>query len=180
MPKRVVLFGPNGRPLESVQPENSPPKNREIDPARLALAEVAVALVDVGGTKTRVLLVGLTKEGGLLSDVVFVEREFPTPVGKKEGFFDAMAREVSGARENYGGKARLLPLVAYGTPGRLVSGVIQPGSAGNLGDTRNEFDGVNPAEELGRRINLPIYTGNDAVAQMGYGLTILLDRKSVV
>jgi len=136
-------------------------------------AEYAVTLVDVGGTKEKALLVGVDREGGLLREVVLASEEAPTLKGLKQ-HYDGMAELIRKVQSNAGPEVKILPAVCVGTPGRLVGGVIQPGSAQNLGAGKHEFDGVKPAEELERRLKVKAYVGNDAVAQMGAALNILL------
>ncbi len=137
-------------------------------------AEAAVTLVDIGGTKELVLVVGVDGRGGLIGDAVFARREIKTPIGKVGSFYDATVDAVHEAQAKSRG-IRLLPLVCVGTPGRLVDGVIQPGSAANLGDKRHEFDGVNPARELEARLRVKVNVVNDAIAQMGFGLKALFE-----
>ncbi|MBM3309019.1 MAG: ROK family protein [Candidatus Altiarchaeales archaeon] len=135
--------------------------------------EFAVTLVDVGGTKEKALVVGVDREGNLLRDVVLYSEEAKTQKGVKS-HYDGLAGLIERVQANAGSGVRVLPIVCVGSPGRFVDGVIQPGSAGNLGTTKHEFDGINPAVELGNRLPAKVFVGNDAVAQMGAALGILL------
>jgi len=142
--------------------------------SKVGQAEAAVTLVDIGGTKELVLIVGVDGTGGLMGDAVFSRREIKTPVGKVGSFYDATVDAVHEAQAKVRG-VKLLPLVCVGTPGRLVDGIIQPGSAANLGVSRHEFDGVNPARELEERLRVKVNVVNDAIAQMGFGLKALFE-----
>ncbi len=157
------------------------PEPKKINDAgdRRSLAEYAITLVDVGGTKTLALVVGLDRNKELLEDVVLARTRFETPVGKREDFFDAMSAQISQLRGQTPKDVKLLPLVGYGTPGRLVNGIIAPGSAANLGNTQHEFDGANPKAELEKRLGIKVFTGNDAVAQMGYGIKKILENPDI-
>jgi len=136
------------------------------------VAEFGLTLVDIGGTKERILVVGVDREGNILRDVVLAEKEIPTPVrnlpvGDKGYFYDTTADVIGAVQSdarNIG--VKVLPLVCIGTPGRLVNGRIALGTAGNLG---RSFDNISPEEELSKRLNQDVHAINDAISQMGYG-----------
>jgi hypothetical protein len=155
--------------------ENAVPALMAQDSPKASQAEAAVTLVDIGGTKELILVVGVDKKGGLLADEVYARKEIPTPVGKVDFHYDQSVAAVRQVQEAAGRQIKILPLVCVGTPGRMVDGVIQPGSAANLGDMPHDFDGINPQEELQRRLGGRVSVVNDAIAQMGFGLEALFE-----
>lgn len=150
--------------------------------------EYWIILVDVGGTKQKAILAPLDKEGNLLGDAPAKSVETETRKGR-EKHYEGVAELVMKVKDKDG--VKVLPLVCLGTPGRLVDGVIQTGSAQNLGEkslgdyaSKHEFDGVNPAEELRKKllergVEMKVFAGNDALAQMGAALNILLQDESI-
>ncbi|MFH1835874.1 MAG: hypothetical protein ABH851_06770 [Methanobacteriota archaeon] len=137
-------------------------------------AEYGVTLVDVGGTKQLVMVVGVDREGNLMTDTVLAKREVPTPVknlpeGDPNVYFKATAATITEVQDEVTSQLgiKTLPLVYMGSPGRLVGGKIAPGSAGNLG---SKFDGLNPSKELSRELGQDTHVVNDAIAQMGSGV----------
>ena len=139
--------------------------------------KLAVTLVDVGGTKELILIVGVDRDGSLLRDRIYAKSdEIKTPFGTVKHFYDETANAIREIQKTAGNNVKLLPIVCVGSPGRLVKGVIQPGSAANLGNMPHEFDGVMPAKEIEKRLNAKVYVDNDAIAQMCAGLHTLFER----
>ncbi len=141
-------------------------------------AEYGLTLVDVGGTKQLVMVVGVDREGNLMTDTVLAKREVSTPVknlpeGDPEVYFKVTAATITEVQDEVTSQlgVKTLPLVYMGSPGRLVGGKIAPGSAGNLGST---FDGLNPSKELSRELGQDTHVVNDAIAQMGSGVSEFL------
>ena len=72
------------------------------------------------------------------------------------------------------------PVVAMAHPGRfLPDGSLARGTTPNLGTIPNQFDGAHPAQELSRRLHVPVIAENDAIAQMRFGLDLLLRDSAV-
>lgn len=142
------------------------------------MGPTAVVGVDVGGTKIHAA--GMSLRGGP-DPVVLFSRQIPTERAQPAIFFDRLGDFIRDVLIE--GRAHgfiLDPEMGVGMPGRYVSDgrggrVIAPGTAPNLGLTPNDFDGVDPARELARRLpECSFSVHNDAVAQMRYALEILL------
>jgi predicted NBD/HSP70 family sugar kinase len=153
---------------------------QKAEPGKKRKPDAAVTLVDIGGTKELILVMGVDAKGGLMMDSVLAAYEIRTPVGKVNDFFDKTAKAIILTQTKVTDGVPILPIVCVGTPGRLVKGVIQPGSAANLGSHPHLFDGVKPAKELSDRLGAKVYAGNDAIAQMCYGLETLFTDKAKV
>jgi len=137
----------------------------------------AITLVDIGGTKELILVVGVDDTAELSEGKIYASHEFKAPTGSVKGFYDKTSKEIAATRKKAGEGVNVLPFVCVGTPGRFVSGVIQPGSAANLGDDNHEFDAVDPAKEIEKRLGVRVFLGNDAIAQMAHGLKTLLEKR---
>jgi predicted NBD/HSP70 family sugar kinase len=130
--------------------------------------------IDVGGTKTRAGAVEILRSRG--SDRIIVSEQIATPRAGPSAFYDALAALVRsvGDRARAQG-AELLPIVALAQPGRfLPDGRLARGTTPNLGTAPEQFDGIAPARELERRLGGRVIAENDAVAQMRFGLDLLL------
>ncbi|MCX6695608.1 MAG: hypothetical protein NTU61_04870 [Candidatus Altiarchaeota archaeon] len=141
-----------------------------------AVVDNAITLVDIGGTKELILVVGVDGKGRLVKDRIFSQHEVRTPVGSVRTFYDKTTQAILETQKKAAG-VRVIPIICVGSPGRFVDGMIQPGSAANLGNHPHEFDGVNPKKELEERLNAKVYVGNDAIAQMCHGIETLLEDK---
>lgn len=138
-----------------------------------------LTLVDVGGTKEKILVVGVDDGGLIHTEVILAEARVPTPArnlpeGDVNHFYDETAKTIKMVQYNARKKkVGVLPLVCVGAPGRLVGGRIASGTAGNLGSS---FDGLSHEKEFRKRLNQDVWVINDAVAQMGAGLYNLLKK----
>ncbi len=130
----------------------------------------AVVGVDIGGTKSRAGVVDVQT-----LDIV-ISAAIATPRLPPDLFYDAIAdlvRQVRAQAER--ASHTVLPLVAVAHPGRfLPDGSVARGTTPNLGTAPGQFDGSRPAQELARRLSSRVHAENDAVAQMRFGLDLLL------
>ncbi|MBI3322038.1 MAG: ROK family protein [Candidatus Omnitrophica bacterium] len=136
-------------------------------------AQVVIG-VDIGGTKITAGAVDVTPEG--LSAQVAIARKIPTPRAAPPAFYDAIADIVRSVRaEAQHAGRRMLPLIGVAHPGRLLpDGALARGTTPNLGTAPGQFDGLKPSEELASRLSTRVIVENDAVAQMRFGLDVLL------
>lgn len=109
-----------------------------------------------------------------LSASLVVTEQIATPRVSPPAFYDRVAELIHHVVER-AGQRRELVAVGVAHPGRFLSdGRLARGTTPNLGGRPGEFDGVCPAEELHRRVAVPVFAENDAVAQMRFGLEVLL------
>lgn len=143
------------------------------------VVDLVVIGVDVGGTKVKAGAVEAGPDG--TGAYVLVSQEIPTPRALPTVFYDQIAELVRGVRRAAKARAsRVLPLIAVAHPGRFLSnGVLARGTTPNLGTAPDQFDGTRPAEELERRLSATVVAENDAVAQMRFGLDVLLRDAAV-
>ena len=135
--------------------------------------------VDIGGTKIKAGAVSL-RTGNTAARII-ASRHIATPRATPAAFYDAIAALVhevrAGVAETH---QRLLPLVAVAHPGRfLPDGRLARGTTPNLGTSPGQFDGLRPAHELEQRLGCPVTAENDAVAQMRFGVDVLLHDPSI-
>ncbi len=142
------------------------------------MVRTAVIGVDVGGTKIHA--VGMEAQKGpqplvLFSKQIAAERATPTV------FCDRLAHFIQDLINDGRSRGYVLDShIGLGMPGRYVldpqgGRVVAPGTAPNLGRTAHDFDGLDPAHELSRRLpECSFSIHNDAVAQMRYALELLL------
>lgn len=130
--------------------------------------------VDIGGTKIKAGAIEVGPAG--IDNRVVVSHEIATPRLTPAPFYDAVADLVRLVRaEAVQAHCALLPLVALAHPGRLLcDGTLARGTTPNLGTAPDQFDGLHPAQELERRVSGQVFAENDAVAQMRFGLDVLL------
>ena len=143
-------------------------------PAPRSTPPTCVLGVDIGGTKIKFGTVEVGSDGP--GDRVLISEHLPTPRLAPDPFYDALADGVRllDSRAVQTG-AHVLPLLAVAHPGRfLPDGTLARGTTPNLGDSPGQFDGRRPAEELSRRLGVRVIAENDAVAQMRFGLDLLL------
>lgn len=135
--------------------------------------------VDIGGTKVKAGAVEVGPHG--VTAHVAASRQAATPRAAPTDFYDAVAGLACGVRDEAGRQGlRVLPLLAAAHPGRfLPDGALARGTTPNLGSAPGEFDGLRPAQELERRLGVVVVAENDAVAQMRFGLDVLLREASV-
>ena len=135
--------------------------------------------VDIGGTKIKAGAVRV--EPGEVGTTVVASQEITTPRAEPAAFYDAVARLVEQVRASAeGGGFAVLPLVAVAHPGRFLhEGLLARGTTPNLGTAPGQFDGRIPAQELTRRLSMPVFAENDAVAQMRFGIDALLHDAAV-
>ncbi|OGX39269.1 MAG: hypothetical protein A3C53_01925 [Omnitrophica WOR_2 bacterium RIFCSPHIGHO2_02_FULL_68_15] len=134
----------------------------------------ALVGVDIGGTKIKAGAVAVGPDGAA-RHVAAADR-IPTPAAAPGPFYDAVAsliRQVQTRAADAG--CAVLPIVAVAHPGRfLPDGRLARGTTPNLGTSPNQFDGLSPAQELERRLPVRVFACNDAVAQMRFGLEVVL------
>ena len=129
---------------------------------------------DIGGTKIKLGAVEVTPDGP--SDRVVAAEQVPTQRAAPSAFYDVLADGVRllDLRAVQMG-AHVLPLLAVAHPGRfLPDGTLARGTTPNLGTAPGQFDGCSPSRELGQRLQVRVIAENDAVAQMRFGLDLLL------
>ena len=140
---------------------------------QLAPASSLILGVDIGGTKIHA---GASRMAPERLPQLLLTRHIPTPRTPPAPFYDAIAELIRALRA----EAELAagpeaPLVAVAHPGRfLPDGTLARATTPNLGSAPGQFDGVAPARELERRLGWPVIAENDAIAQMRYGLALLL------
>lgn len=144
-------------------------------------ARSVVIGVDVGGTKIHA--VGMEARAGDSHAVLFFRQE-PTQRGLPSAFFDRLADVIRATvKEGLDRGVVLDPHIGIGMPGRYVfqaprGRVIAPGTAPNLGLAPHDFDGIDPSQELSRRMpGFSFSVHNDAVAQMRFALELLLRQE---
>jgi len=127
-------------------------------------------LLDVGGTKTNLVLAYVSRQGTPKLDILQSHR-FPTPVGEPDSFYPRLASLIAFPLQAIAGSElfELIPVLAFGQPGKFdADGRIAPGTALDLGKT---FPGVAPATLLGNALRayvgdeLETFCGNDGRAQ---------------
>jgi predicted NBD/HSP70 family sugar kinase len=131
--------------------------------------------VDIGGTKIKAGAVEAVADGGHPCVVVF--RQLETPRLPPPAFYDAVAAAVRELRrEAQEAGFFVLPVVALAHPGRfLPDGRLARGTTPNLGTAPSQYDGLSPAAELRQRLGGTVVAENDAVAQMRFGIRVLLE-----
>ncbi len=129
--------------------------------------------VDIGGTKIHAGAARMAPES---LPQILLTRNIPTPRTPPAPFYDAIVELLCALRaEAQPAPGPDAPLVAVAHPGRfLPDGTLARATTPNLGSAPDQFDGVAPARELERRLGWPVIAENDAVAQMRYGLALLL------
>ena len=142
-------------------------------------SRTAVIGADIGGTKITCGAVEVGRED--FRARVVISHDIATPREPPAAFYDTVAdalRRILDEAQREG--LRVLPPVAVAQPGRfLPDGALAPGTTPNLGTAPGQFDGVRPAQELERRLCVPVIAENDAVAQMRFGLDLLLADPAV-
>lgn len=135
--------------------------------------------VDIGGTKIKLGAVEVRREAPRVR--VVISREIATPREPPATLYDVVADAVRRVNEEAQRKGLcVLPPVAVAHPGRfLPGGALARGTTPNLGTAPGQFDGWRPAEELERRLAVSVVAENDAVAQMRFGLEVLLADPAV-
>lgn len=130
--------------------------------------------VDIGGTKIQAGAIEVNLNG--TSDRVVITEEIPTPRVTSVVFYGALAELIRKVREDAAQVGCvILPLVAVAHPGRfLQNGTLARSTTPNLGTSPDQFDGLHPAHELERRLDVRVIAENDAIAQMRFGLDLLL------
>ena len=130
--------------------------------------------LDIGGTKVKAGIVEAAPAGP--SDTILLSETIPTPRAEPAAFYDAIADLVRRLRSRAEGSERsLVPLITVAHPGRFrPDGTLARGTTPNLGLSPGQFDSLSPAEELSRRLGCRVFVENDAIAQMRYGLVLLL------
>ncbi len=135
--------------------------------------------VDIGGTKIKAGAVEVGPSG--LVTRLIASQEIATPCAVPAVLYDvvaALVRDVRAKAERTG--HRVLPLVAVAHPGRFLSdGRLARGTTPNLGAAPGEFDGLHPAQQLSQRLLATVIAENDAVAQMRFGVDVLLGEPAV-
>lgn len=138
--------------------------------------------LDVGGTK--IFAIGVDFNVAHSPSVLF-SRSVPTQRACPEKFFDRLAEFLRDVLKEGQEKGWAVDVhVGVGMPGRYIPStaggwVIATGTAPNLGEGPNDFDGVDPQRELSKRLpGLSFCVHNDAVAQMRYVLDVLLRQDS--
>ena len=136
--------------------------------------------IDIGGTKTKLGVVRVAASGLMMHRIV-LEQEIPTPKESPETFYDHIAAAVLHLRTSASQPSQtVLPIIAMAHPGRfLPDGRLARGTTPNLGTAAGQFDGIDPAAELSRRLGWRVVAENDAIAQMRYGLDVLLEDPAV-
>ncbi len=135
--------------------------------------------VDIGGTKIQAGAIVVDPDG--VSDRLVTAEEIPTPRVAPVAFYDVVAELIRKAREDAAqtGYASL-PLVAVAHPGRfLPNGTLARSTTPNLGTSPDQFDGLHPVHELERRLGAHVVAENDAIAQMRFGLDLLLRNSQI-
>lgn len=132
-------------------------------------------LLDVGGTKTTLIL-AYAGEDGMPTFDILQTHHFATPIGDPEVFYPRLASLIAYPMQALAGSDlfELIPVLAFGQPGRFdAEGRIATGTALDLG---KNFPGQVPTERLGAALRplvgdqLETYGGNDGRAQfLGLG-----------
>ncbi len=145
-----------------------------INPSR---RQACVIAVDIGGTTIKAAAVPVEPPGQARGGILFGEARIPTPRTAPPSFYATVAALIERVWAGAQRRCAVLPLVAVAHPGRfLPDGTLAPGTTPNLGPSPNVFDGLDPAQEVRRRLrrSVDVYAENDAIAQMRFGLVALL------
>lgn len=143
------------------------------------MPSVCLVGVDIGGTKTKAAVVETNLEK--TNSRVLLEEEVPTPKLSPRDFYDSLAALIQRIRRQLDPNGPLLlPLAAIAHPGRfLPDGTLARGTTPNIGIHPHEFDGINPALEMEKRLGGFVVAENDAVAQMRFGLHLMLSDSAI-
>ena len=135
--------------------------------------------VDIGGTKVKAGAV--RGEADALDARLAASAQIDTPRLPPDPFYDQLAALIRGVQSQAeAAGATVCPVVAVAHPGRfLADGTLARGTTPNLGTAPNQFDGIAPARELERRLGVSVVAENDAVAQMRFGLALLVRDPAV-
>ena len=140
--------------------------------------------VDVGGTKIKAGVVSLGADGRP-STVLVAAEQIEAPRVEPAACYDTIAELIRRLRARVERDGiRVLPVVGVGHPGRfLPDGRLARYTTPNIGTSNapGQFDGINPAEELRRRLggDVRVFAENDAICQMRFGLAVLLHAPAV-
>lgn len=136
--------------------------------------------VDIGGTKIKAAAV-IQNPKSTIQNLpgacsVVADDEVPTPRAAPPAFYDevaALIRRVAAGAQAQG--CHVEPIVSIAHPGRfLPDGTLARATTPNIGATPGQFDGLHPADELRRRLQMHVLVENDAISQMRFGLAALL------